>query len=82
MKDEGPVVMATAFPSSFRLHPSSLLFEQLFPLRVDGPPLWFVRADVGVRAEEVALRLREVEGQIGRPVGVEVADRGRHAGDG
>src|SRR5919202_5944619 len=59
-----------------------LLFEQLLPLRVDGPLVGAVRADVGVRAEEVALRLREVERQLGGPVRVEVADRGRHAGGG
>src|SRR2546421_10769633 len=38
-----------------------LLFEQLFPLCVDRARAGLVHALVGVRAEEVALRLREIE---------------------
>src|SRR3712207_6859427 len=56
-------------------------FQKLLPLRVHRAGVVAVRPLVGVRAEEVALRLREVERQVGRAVGVEVGDGGRHAGE-
>src|SRR5437588_5314381 len=72
-----------ALNSSFRIHRSSfLLFQKLFPLGVNRAAAGLVRALVCVRAEEVALRLREIEREFRRPVGVEVADGGRHAGRG
>src|SRR5215204_587165 len=59
-----------------------LLFQQLFPLRVDEAGVGAVGALVGVRAEEVALRLRQVERQVLGAVRVEVAERGREGRDG
>src|ERR1051325_11162968 len=60
----------------------SLLLQQLLPLRVDDASVGAVGALVGVRAEEVALRLREVEREVLGAVRVEVAERGREGGDG
>src|ERR1051325_9036642 len=60
----------------------SLLLQQLLPLRVDDASVGAVGSLVGVRAEEVALRLREVEREILGAVRVEVAERGREGRDG
>src|ERR1051325_3808287 len=60
----------------------SLLLQQLLPLRVDDASVGAVGSLVGVRAEEVALRLREVEREVLGAVRVEVAERGREGGDG
>ena len=51
-----------------------LLFEQFFPLGVNHAGFRLIGARVGVRAEEVALRLRQIQGQFGRAIRVEVAD--------
>src|SRR5436309_1203991 len=55
-----------------------LLLQLFFPLGVDKLAARVIRALIGVRAEEVALRLRQVQRQIRRAVHVEVAEARRH----
>ena len=53
-----------------------------FPVRVNRAQLGLIGAFVGVCAEVVALRLREILRQVGRAVGVEVGEARSHRQDG
>src|SRR6186997_1367428 len=52
------------------------------PVRVEELAARFVHALVGVRAEIVALRLKQVRGQVRRAVAIEESEGGAEGGDG
>src|SRR5581483_254149 len=56
----------------------TLFLDQVLPLRMNEPKLGLVNPFIRVRAEEVALRLRQVERQVRGAVGVEVSEARRH----
>ena len=58
-----------------------LLLRQFFPFRVNESKRRPIRPLVRVRAEEVALCLRQVLRQIGGAIGIEVGQAGRHCRD-